>query len=352
MPQLDALRAFAVAGVAFFHWTPEEYHYGIPLWSGVPLFFVLSGFLISSILIHCRRGDLWFAMRAFYARRFLRIFPLFYLTIFAAYVLEIPPMRETFLWHVSYLSNFYLFFRQGWDGRVSHFWTLAVEEQFYLFWPMVVLFAPKHQLLNWVLALCAVGALSILVAPLFFPNTKLLGVLPNFNFFALGLGSLLALRNMHPRMVERLTIFSVYAIVLFFVLNSLKKLGFTSYGIGEISYLALVVSFFGLVSKASTGFGGWLGKFLTIPSILYLGRISYGLYVLHLFADFPVDLFCRKVLGISTSTLSFTQVLALKVIFTVLGAMISWHCIEKPINSLKSFFPYRKKEIMDPDHPS
>jgi peptidoglycan/LPS O-acetylase OafA/YrhL len=351
MPQLDALRAFAVAGVAFFHWTPEKYHYGIPLWSGVPLFFVLSGFLISSILLQCRHGDLWFAMKAFYARRFLRIFPLFYLTIFAAYVLNIPPMRETFLWHVSYLSNFYLFFRQGWDGRVSHFWTLAVEEQFYLFWPLVILFAPKHQLLNWVLALCATGALSILVVP-FFSDAKLLGVLPNFNFFALGLGSLLALRDMHPRIVQRFAVFSVYAIILFLILNSLVKLGFSSYGMGELSYLALVVSFFGLIYKASIGFGGWIGKCLTRPSILYLGRISYGLYVLHLFADFPADLFCRKVLGISSSTLSFSQTLALKAIFTVLGAIVSWHCIEKPINSLKSFFPYRKKDCVDPDHAS
>jgi len=157
MPQLDALRAFAVAGVAYFHWIPKKYHYSIPFWAGVPLFFVLSGFLISSILIQCRHyGDPWFAMRAFYARRFLRIFPLFYSIIVAAYVLNLAPMRETVLWHVSYLSNFYFFFHQGWNGNVSHFWSLAVEEQFYLFWPAIVLFAPTQRLLHWFLAFCVI----------------------------------------------------------------------------------------------------------------------------------------------------------------------------------------------------
>lgn len=86
MPQLDALRAFGVIGVAYFHWVPTRYHYRIPFWGGVRLFFVLSGFLISSILVRCRhQGNLWFAMRAFYARRFLRIFPLFYSIIALAY---------------------------------------------------------------------------------------------------------------------------------------------------------------------------------------------------------------------------------------------------------------------------
>ena len=136
MPHLDALRTFAVIGVAYFHWVPTRYHYRIPFWGGVPLFFVLSGYLISSILVRCRhQGNLWFAMRAFYARRCLRLFPLFYSIIALAYLFDVPPMTQTILWHLSYLSNFDFFFHEHSGGSVSHFWSLAVEERFYLIWP-------------------------------------------------------------------------------------------------------------------------------------------------------------------------------------------------------------------------
>jgi peptidoglycan/LPS O-acetylase OafA/YrhL len=343
MPQLDALRAFAVAGVAYHHWIPQKYHYGIPFWAGVPLFFVLSGFLISSILIQCRSGDLWFAMRAFYARRFLRIFPLFYFVILTAYVLNLPPMRETVLWHLSYLSNFYFFFHQGWNGNVSHFWSLAVEEQFYLFWPAIVLFSPARRLLHWFLALCAIGVLSIVLLPLFFPDTKMLAVLPNYNFLALGLGSLLALRKTYPKTLNTLTDCSKYSVVLFAILTAISACGIHFKGITQLSYCTMVVAFFWLIFRASIGFKGWLGKCLTMPILVYLGRISYGLYVLHMFADYPVDVFCRRVIGVSSSSLTFTQILALKFCATILGAIISWHLLEYPINSLKRWFPYRRK---------
>ena len=118
---------------------------------GVQLFFVLSGFLITGILLRCRgdedAGGKISRMRQFYVRRFLRIFPLFYAVLFAAALLNIRPVRETLLWHVSYLSNLQMALAGGWSGPVSHFWSLAVEEQFYLLWPCLILFLPRKYLL-------------------------------------------------------------------------------------------------------------------------------------------------------------------------------------------------------------
>src|SRR5262245_15560412 len=101
--QLDGLRA--VAAVAWSHWE-RPYQFGVPFGAGVHLFYVLSGFLITDILLRVRdEADRMGALRAFYVRRSLRIFPAFYLTLLLASFADIPPLRESIGWHVAYLSN-------------------------------------------------------------------------------------------------------------------------------------------------------------------------------------------------------------------------------------------------------
>ena len=144
-PELDGVRAIAAMMVIFFHMGQM----GIPLrgpisfgQSGVDLFFVLSGFLITSILLKARPED-WGEVRKFYVRRSLRIFPLYYgylivATIFGAGV-------TGFYW--VYLQNYRIAMGAP-MGEVGHFWSLAVEEQFYLVWPFVVLFLPRRHLVK------------------------------------------------------------------------------------------------------------------------------------------------------------------------------------------------------------
>src|SRR5687768_1429660 len=157
--QLDALRALAVSMVIFSHW--PGYHHD--MWSddlfwfngeiGVKLFFVISGFLITGILLDERikadQNDLGKAslLKTFYIRRFLRIFPLYYATLFVAFVLGHPDVVASWKWQVTYLSNFFYAMRGEYLGEVSHFWSLAVEEQFYFVWPLIILFVPKKWLL-------------------------------------------------------------------------------------------------------------------------------------------------------------------------------------------------------------
>src|SRR5215207_8678629 len=119
MPQLDALRFFAVLGVLISHfWTPQELPWlfaDIDLgWLGVRLFFVLSGFLITGILLDARSLTETtsltpvYLIGQFYIRRFLRIFPIYYLVIAIALMFNVMPGRELWGWLVSYTSNIYI----------------------------------------------------------------------------------------------------------------------------------------------------------------------------------------------------------------------------------------------------
>ena len=163
MPQLDALRAFAVLAVMVHHFLPVD-HY-IPTdyitlgMLAVRLFFVLSGFLITGILLGYRSDEPKNALKRFYFRRVLRIFPIYYLTLFVALALQVRSIQQGAFWHLTYTSNFIAPFHPEWMGPASHFWTLAVEEQFYFVWPFIMLFVPhtKH------LAKTIVGTIALAV---------------------------------------------------------------------------------------------------------------------------------------------------------------------------------------------
>ncbi len=178
MRQLDGLRAFAVLGVLWTHYVPQElWLLGMNLGEfGVRLFFVLSGFLITSLLMDARgrilreEQTLFAALRQFYLRRFLRIFPLFYATLGVAFVLAIPPVRETLAWHTLYLSNIYMAESGTWPRAVAHLWSLAIEEQFYLAWPWVVFVMPLRFLPPAILSLLVIG-----------PMFRSIGVLAGWN---------------------------------------------------------------------------------------------------------------------------------------------------------------------------
>jgi peptidoglycan/LPS O-acetylase OafA/YrhL len=165
-PELDGLRAFAVLAVIVEHafgirWAQTRFETWSPGNVGVRLFFVLSGFLITGILLSGRRDaeDTGASKRsvwtAFYLRRSLRIFPLAYAAIALACIAGAPTIRQHLGWYVTYTENF-LFARQySFEPPLSHFWSLAVEEQFYLIWPVVMLLVPETWLLP--LILCSIG---------------------------------------------------------------------------------------------------------------------------------------------------------------------------------------------------
>src|SRR6516162_10219634 len=117
-------------------------------WTGVDLFFVLSGFLITGILLDSREAPNYFS--AFYARRVLRIFPVYYFSLLVMYFLVMPHFAEARTGESTLKTFGYIFYLQNWFmpvGFMAHYWSLAVEEQFYLMWPMVVFLFPRHRIL-------------------------------------------------------------------------------------------------------------------------------------------------------------------------------------------------------------
>lgn len=172
MIHLDGIRAFAVGGVILDHWAS-----GLPRFLrgllqaldlsslGVQCFFVLSGFLITLILLNSKdqNSSLKNAIGHFYVRRALRISPAYYATLLVL-VFIFPEMHDAISWHALYLSNLYPVWHDGnWPPIGGHFWSLSVEEQFYLFWPLLVLALPLRMIKFAALACCLLAPLSRMV---------------------------------------------------------------------------------------------------------------------------------------------------------------------------------------------
>ena len=346
MPQLDAIRALAVAAVVFCHWIHPKYHFGFPFGHlGVQAFFILSGFLITGILLRCQQtDDKWFVLKAFYIRRMLRIFPLYYLVIIGICLFQVISVREALFWHVPYLSNIKFFLQQSFQGHITHFWSLAVEEQFYLFWPLIILFSPQRVLLRVILLVIGIG-FTARCLPFFYPDVVLLEFLLISNVDALGLGALLALIKNRSEMPSRWVSYSLWAAPVYICLYALRATGINLPMHFFIEHVTLLLALLWLIDRASRGFSGWTGQFLTLPPLLYLGRISYGLYVLHMFA-FSTFTFLWSALGFEPLRFRWDMILRLVLmgVLTITAASLSWRLIEVPCNSLKRYFPYRKDE--------
>src|SRR5258708_11390986 len=175
MRQLDGLRFLAVSGVIGSHYTMgkgilEDLCAGLGT-NGVNLFFVLSGFLITQILLN-NKGTLSPGefLRTFYVRRSLRIFPLYYFVITFSFFLDIPECRKFVGWFVTYTANVQIARGHGGLGYLSPLWSLSVEEQFYIFFPFIVLLFRWTQLLKVFAGVAVSGVLIRIVFCIYFPN--------------------------------------------------------------------------------------------------------------------------------------------------------------------------------------
>jgi peptidoglycan/LPS O-acetylase OafA/YrhL len=152
--ELDGLRAFAILGVLYTHFINDESMVGT---LGVELFFVLSGYLITGILLRGRNlieaceSTLPTVLKSFYIRRALRILPVYYFCLFCLWLAGSQEVKDQIWWHATFNSNM-LFVFIPFTNLTPHFWTLAVEEQFYVFWPAIILLAPRRHLLTILLA--------------------------------------------------------------------------------------------------------------------------------------------------------------------------------------------------------
>ncbi len=355
MPQLDGLRTLAVLGVFAVHFLPgDNVVRVIQDWGlyGVRLFFVLSGFLITGILVSCRArleregGSRGRMIANFYARRFLRLFPLYYLYLLAAFTIW-PATREYMPWYLVYGQNFLFAIDENSFTMMTHFWTLAIEEQFYLTWPWVILLTPRRYLLPTVVGVVICGPLFRMGGIAAGLTPLQIGMMMPAHFDTLAMGGLLALLadpnyGYRPHAEKMLRVglrVGLPLIVLYGVLDHFMVLTVPRLLIGELS-TGLFFSW--VVGRAAVGFGGPMGSFLSAAPVVYCGTVSYGLYVIHYHVP---GLLREKILphlGLSLPEGDSLQFILFSAVSLLLAAM-SWHFYEKPLNSLKRHFPYHTK---------
>lgn len=349
MKQLDGLRALAILLTMAAHFLPQQLEQAIP-WGpwGVRLFFVLSGFLITAILLRLRGDSAMFSLRQFYARRFLRIFPVFYLALFVTAALNIRPVRATFWWHLTYLSNIYFAQHGTITGPIAHFWSLAVEEQFYVVWPWLIVFLPLRWLRPAIVGTILLGPFSRLIGHAAGYNDISAGVFSTSSLDTLGMGALLALlsdaRYGDQVRKNRLLAWSLPAGLggaAVLITLHLALPANPAFFVLFDSMLALL--FVWVVAKAADGSAG---RILEWSPMVELGKISYGVYVYHNFA--PVIVFYGlKALHLDWGVYS-PQRIVLLVALSIVAGVISSRWFERPLNRLKPAYngptPQTRKE--------
>ena len=375
---LDGLRGVAVLLVLMVHLlTRGDANQGlrsIPFkiaeagWIGVDLFFVLSGFLITSILL--RELDAPHYFRNFYMRRVLRIFPLYYGSL-AVVFLVIPrivaPLSPAALGVISHQKYAWLYavnlgpydFIGDWVST-AHFWSLAVEEQFYLLWPLLLFFGRSRRAAGIAIAGLTVSVLmrlGLTAAALLNPRYVVLATWgiqcwTPCRLDGLAVGALVAIwkRNRVSRVkLERAAI--PVSLVTGIILAGMAWRGTIDYviwtptsplsGLYKIFGFSLLAIFFGSVITIATLRHGPLSRILSIQPLRFFGKYSYGLYVYHglLVPTFEKNL-PRQLLEplAGGRTAGAFLYFGLTTIFSLALAIASFHLFESPFLRLKAHF--------------
>ena len=333
---LDGIRGIAVALVVMHHWTTTGH--ALDLGNiGVQLFFVLSGFLITGILLDARasmdRGESGFrqTLSTFWRRRLARILPVFLLTLLlvalAGSRLEKP---DNLPWHLLFASNLLFFLRGSFDSNLAHFWTLAVEQQFYVAWPLAVLLVPRGRLEMVILALVALAPLTRVLLYLSglreFPQFN---VLPFANFDSLGLGAAVALWMRMPETERaiRFRALSWAAAVAFVAFLANRALGRLPANM-EQSFYAVVFAW--VVAATSRKERTFAARILEWEPLVALGIVSYGVYVYHVFGPRLAGFGMRSV-GAPELWQSGAPLFVASAWVTLAAAFASWLLMERPV---------------------
>lgn len=341
--RLDSIRFYAVFAVIFAHifqiWTWEESTVLLfPLGrAGVVVFFVLSGFLITKILLtEPEKTPLSTSFKNFYLRRTLRIFPIYYLYLVVVFSFDLEGITKTELYPWLYLTNFYIFNHNTWLGANSHLWTLSLEEQFYIVWPfLVLLLRGRRQTLLYLFAFIIL--LSILT------RVYLVGaaysVSPQISVFTLAcldflaFGGLLALLYLdHNERLKKYAFVAIIGSITTYYLTYWLKV---SYGLDVIFWaigqFSLAVFGGGLILYAL--FASQKQSFFHNAISIHLGKISYGLYLYHNMTVAYYDKIAYF-FGLKVGDYIITKII-LSLLFTIVIAQLSYTFIEKPLLKLK-----------------
>lgn len=368
---LDGIRGLAIILVLFAHFVTESFylkHYpsigpiitklSLMGLTGVSLFFVLSGFLITGILLNAKCKENYFLN--FYARRTLRIFPLYYLTLI--FVFSILPLLITFsaqsldlknnqIWLWTYLSNF------PWSGSVQggseqfalgHFWSLSVEEHFYLLWPLIIYLADINKLKSickFIIIFSLVAGISSTHFRNEFVFFKLLSWTTITFSGALALGAILAIHKKEHGSLIGLSKISRNSLWIFGILFLIVGLiprrfnadlrGIMAHEISWFFYAGLIIYILNLTSTS------FIYKIFTNRILLIFGKISYGIYIFHgLLMPFFEKYINVETIAMNTGSplLAIFSYYIITIGSVFIISWISWNLFESQFLKLKSYF--------------
>jgi peptidoglycan/LPS O-acetylase OafA/YrhL len=331
--ELDGIRALAVIGVLYTHFANEDSYLGH---LGVRVFFVLSAFLITGLLIDARdapKFEFFPAIRAFYIHRILRIVPTCYLMIITVTFLD-GAIGRKFIYHLLFLSNFWFAIHQIWQPwQFSALWTLSVEWQFYLIWPIIVLNSSNRAVFIWALV-------SIVIAVVFWvaliimragPNFPLL--LPPASLDALAAGVMSRLFYDKLKRPTRIQIAIAIATA-----GTATILNFDPRDFEEVRYVLFekflidILSLYPisiLIASTAARSSFVLQRVLGFSPLVWLGRMSYGVYLYHVPMLWAAYSFTTAYYGFTLGP-SLSR-MASVTLMTVIAAYLSWLLIERPL---------------------
>ena len=359
-PGLDGLRGSAAIAVILCHFAvflPKDsvaaYVLGIG-WTGVDLFFVLSGFLITGILWDAKGSPHYF--RNFYARRTLRIFPLYYGFLVAMLIAskfatsDVQQFRDAQPWLWTYTANYWFSTREHWSPwaeAVVHLWSLSVEEQFYLVWPVVVWYFSRRNLIR----LCVLVMLGALAVRLWFTARGMDGFVmytwTPTRADSLAAGAIVALLLRGPggeRFVRRVVAFggAIGFVLLAFLLPAFDPTKHPWRATVIYTDLALICTALVFWSTDARSLWGIPKRFYELRGLRIIGRYSYGLYVLHLPLMYAIT-FAAHRWGLHdpnhATWRSGLAMMAVSAALTFAAAVVSFHAFEQPLLRLKRYIP-------------
>ncbi|MCA9194101.1 MAG: acyltransferase [Planctomycetales bacterium] len=364
IPALDGIRGCAILMVTcyrFFQLSFPASHYGnfvgqlIKLGSlGVDLFFVLSGFLITSVLLDGKSQPMFF--RRFFFRRTMRIFPLYFASL--AIFLFLTPyflgdghmfaqglVRQEYLW--SYTTNLRMAWEGSWCfGYLDHFWTLAIEEQYYMAWPFVV-YGFNARRLFWISMTLSIVCLIGRATFCYVSNNEVAGdVLTFFRFDGLLLGASVATVIRISSDLGRLTRVAGGMLVGSILVNSIL---FSQGGrLLEIPHTFVCVMWSALVLLVVSDSSKYrISALFESPLLKNLGKYSYAMYVF----QNPLIPIMESVLDPDEMSKTFFGGLiysCLMIILTYGCAVVSWHCLENWMLRLRDLAFRREKPTDQP----
>lgn len=343
IPALDGIRAIAVFFVIFFHLSNERNLPVFPGPLGVLGFFVLSGFLITWLLIKEQEKSGSISLKGFYRRRALRIFPAFYVFWLLAVGSRLVAHGEGQMpWSQAfsaffYVSNYFHAIFHPSPDFILHTWSLSAEEQFYLLWPITFLLFSRNRRRLIVLLVMVITTIWVHRVHLWMATHAAYYITYAFDTRAdaLLVGCLLALllkegraeglieKTCHPPWAPLVTASLIGASVFAGRLSEGYKL---TVGLSiEPLLVAILICQFVLHSWS------WPWKWLNSKPVAYLGRISYPLYLYHMLATHITTRIAARIPGLSTP-----MFVALAVLVAIAMASCSYHFVEKPFLAFKT----------------